>query len=101
MIITPEEMIPRFAKIRQYAVSTINYHRAYIERQLGVAFPGLTFQIIRWERISRSQAQIEIKVTKDDLVQNIEFEQACKRIPSVEPQRMPRLSMNRSNYARF
>lgn len=99
MIITPEEMIPRFAKIRQYAVSTINYHRTYIERQLGVAFPGMTFQIISWERISRSQALIDVKITKDDQVQRIEFELPCKRVPAVSPQRMPRLSMNRSNYA--
>lgn len=100
MIIAPEVMIPRFAKIRQYAVRSLNYSRAYIAQQLGVAYPGLTFEIISWERLSRSLAKIEIRVTKGTAEQSIEFEHPCKRVPAVYAQALPMLSKNRAVWAR-
>lgn len=101
MIIASEILIARFAKIRQYAVRSDNYNRPYIARQLGVAYPGLTFEIISWERLSRSLAKIEIKVTKGTAEQSIEFEHPCKRVPAVYAQVLPMLSKNRADWARL
>lgn len=99
MLITTEELIPRFAKIRLWALKSLNYNRPYIARQLGVAFPDLTFELTDWHRLGRMRAKVTFQVTKGDQTQMVVFEHACKRVPALTAPRLPLLSMNRSDYA--
>ncbi|WJJ55022.1 hypothetical protein [Xanthomonas phage RTH11] len=100
MIIAQEVLVPRFAKIRQYAVKSLNYSLPYIARQLGVAFAGLTFEITEWKRMSRAHALVTVKVTRDTEEQILQFEIPAKKVPSRTALHLPLLSKTRSSHAK-